>query len=456
MIENFILWRKRFRVANVCKLPFNRRKRCEVSKNSKIVFFNLSLFQLLSFVRRGVFYTFMINYLFDLMQTVTSTTLLGTFNMIFSALGQNLLWGKISDRYRLRARLIIAGESIAAVTYLIVFLIHKSLLNVQANFAAGASLIVGLSFLEFFWSMSDVGWAALLTDITTTRTRGGIVGALNFIASLGRMIGISFAGFLYNNGEGFRQGIIFYIVIAMLIASATIMWITSMFTEKANIKTEEVIVKDEKIDISTKSSNGQIYKWFLICLITIVIGTACINQVFLLFIKLPEGLNVSDPEMSFILTAWTLGGMLTSLASGWFADRIGRIPVLFTGLILAIITPSLYHLASNVLGMALIYGLNGIGFWTIQTVGFAFAGDIIPENKRGRLFSRYNTVMALGWGPAGFLVGGPLADIQTKVFGLTPYIAYVNTFYASSILTAIGTVLFGLKVAARKRKSLKF
>jgi MFS family permease len=395
----------------------------------------------------------MINYLFDLMQTVTSTTLLGTLNMVSSALGQNLLWGKISDHYRLRAKLIIAGESIAAAAYLIVFLVHKSLLNVQANFAAGVSLIVGLSFLEFFWSMSDVGWAALLTDVTTTKTRGGIVGTLNFIASLGRMIGISFAGFLYNNGEGFRQGTIFYIVIAMLVASATIMWITSMFTEKTNIKAKEVIVKEEeKIETSVKSDNSQIYKWFLISLIIIVIGTACINQVFLLFIKLPEGLNASDPEMSLILTAWTLGGMLTSLLSGWLADRIGRASVFFTGLVLATITPSLYHLASNVLSMAIVYGLNGIGFWTIQTVGFAFAGDIIPENKRGRLFSRYNTVMALGWGPAGFLVGGPLADIQTKIFGLTPYTAYVNTFYASSILAASGTVLFALKVASQKQK----
>jgi MFS family permease len=301
--------------------------------------------------------------------------------------------------------------------------------------------------------MSDVGWAALLTDVTTTKTRGGIVGTLNFIASLGRMIGISFAGFLYNNGEGFRQGTIFYIVIAMLVASATIMWITSMFTEKTNIKAKEVIVKEEeKIETSVKSDNSQIYKWFLISLIIIVIGTACINQVFLLFIKLPEGLNASDPEMSLILTAWTLGGMLTSLLSGWLADRIGRASVFFTGLVLATITPSLYHLASNVLSMAIVYGLNGIGFWTIQTVGFAFAGDIIPENKRGRLFSRYNTVMALGWGPAGFLVGGPLADIQTKIFGLTPYTAYVNTFYASSILAASGTVLFALKVASQKQK----
>jgi len=89
----------------------------------------------------------------------------------------------------------------------------------------------------------------------------------------------------------------------------------------------------------------------------------------------------------------------------------------------------------------------------MQTVGFAFAGDIIPEDKRGRLFSRYNTVMALGWGPAGLLIGGPLADVQTRSFGLPPHTAYINTFYASSILVAFGTILFAVKVARLKTKT---
>jgi MFS family permease len=182
-------------------------------------------------------------------------------------------------------------------------------------------------------------------------------------------------------------------------------------------------------------------------------GAACISQVFLIFIRLPEELNVSDPEQSSILTAWTLGGMLTSLLSGWLADKIGRVKVIFIGLSLAILTPSLYGSAHSVLVMALIYGLNGIAFWTMQTVGFTFAGDIIPEDKRGRLFSRYNTVMALSWGPAGLLVGGPLADIQTQRFGLPRYTAYVNTFYTSSVIVALGTMLFAVKVAKLEVKT---
>jgi MFS family permease len=390
----------------------------------------------------------MINYLFALMQTVTSTALLGTLNMVASALGQNLFWGKIADRHKLRTRLIITGESIAAITYFIVYQIHKSLLNVQANFAAGLAIIFGLSFLEFFWSMSDVGWAALLADVTTTKSRGRIVGLLNFIASLGRTLGIVFAGLLYINGEGFRQGTIFYIVTAMLFTSATIMWITSRFVktpDKESSKPDEEGIPKE----TSTNYNKQTYKWFLISLIIIIIGATCVNQVFLLFLKLPNGLNASDPGMSFVLTAWTLAGMLTCLLCGWLADRFGRVKILFAGLILAFITPLLYGLTLNVWSMALFYGINGVSFWIIQTVGFTFAGDIIPERERGRLFSRYNAVMALSWGPAGLLVGGPLADFQTSR-GLNAYQAYANVFYASSIIVALGAVMFALKVVKPK------
>lgn len=420
----------------------------------KSIFINLSLFQFLSFVRRGIFYTFMINYIFELMKTVTYTALLGTLNMAASALGQNLLWGRIADRYRLRAQLVIAGESIAAISYFIVYQIHRSLLDNQANFMAGLSLIIGLSVLEFFWSMSDVGWAALLTESTTSKTRGGIVGTLNFIASLGRMIGINFAGYLYNNGEGFSQGTIFYIVIIMLCVSATIMVATSKLTTKTSEHTEHNNSAEVTKTVTT-THNKKIYKWFLISLIIIVMGTASINQVFLLFITLPNGLAATSPEMSFILTAYTIGGMAISLMCGWLADRTSRTKVLIAGMLLAITAPLFYSPAPNFYTMAIVYGLSGVSFWTIQTVGFAFAGDIIPEDKRGRMFSKYNTVMALSWGPAGLLIGAPLADMQTKILGLPAYTAYVNTFYASSILVTLGTVIFALKVAEEKPKTLK-
>ncbi|MGB9676267.1 MAG: MFS transporter [Candidatus Bathyarchaeales archaeon] len=405
------------------------------------VFFNLSLFQFLTFVRRGVFYTFMINYLYALMGTVTSTAALGTLNMFASGLGQNLLWGKISDRYKLRARLIIAGETIAAFAYITVFLAHRSFIDVGDNFAAGLTIIFGLSALEFFWSMSDVGWAALLTDVTTPDIRGKVVGALNFIASLGRMVGILFAGNLYCEGEGFKNGTIFFVVTILLFVGAVIMALISR-QERTKTTSNVAIEKQERHSDKFNGGNESAYKWFLASLIIIVLGMASINQIFLIFLELPEGLGAQDQEMSLILAAWTIGGMIASLTSGSLADKVGRDKAIVLGLILGIFTPIFYGFARNAPLMALIYGLNGIAFWTVQTVGFALAGDLIPEQRRGRLFGRYNTVMALSWGPAGLFVGGPFADLQVNILGMPKNVAYINAFYLSSIIVALGTMLF--------------
>jgi len=299
--------------------------------------------------------------------------------------------------------------------------------------------------------MSDVGWAALLTDITTTEIRGRITGALNFIASLGRMVGIVFAGYLYAEGAGFKDGTIFYIVTILLFIGAAMMTLISRYVKARGIAQKlSIPVGKEESKSAVASENEKAYRWFLASLIIIVLGAASINQIFLLFIDLKDGLGASGSEVSLILSAWAIGGMLASIASGRLADKVGRSRVILLGLTLAIITPLFYSVASNVSLMALAYGLNGISFWTIQTAGFAFAGDTIPEHKRGRLLSRYNMVIALSWGPAGILIGGPLADIQVKGFGISKYTAYVNAFYASSIITTLGTVLFAIKFAKNR------
>jgi MFS family permease len=420
------------------------------------IFVNLGIFQFLTFLRRGIFYTFMVNYLYMLMHTVTSTAALGTFDMIASALGQNLLWGRICDRFKVRTKLIIIGESIAGFTYIIVFFTHRFLIDAGRSFDAGLTIIFGLAVLEFFWSMSDVGWAVLLTDITTPSSRGKVVGSLNFIASLGRLVGIIMAGFLYAGGEGFRNGTIFWTVTALLFIGAAIMAFVSKSIGRGGLKLiEEQPTVKGRVEEKILGENEKAYKWFLASLIVIILGAASINQIFFLFIKLQDGLNASDQEMSLIIGAWTVGGMIASAISGRLADKIGREKVMLFGLILAVVTPTLYGLAVNVPLMAFIYGLNGVAFWSIQTVGFALAGDLTPEHRRGRLLSRYNAVIALSWGPAGILLGGPFADVQTKILGIREHAAFINAFYLSSAIVSAGTIIFAIKFLKPKRVNLK-
>jgi len=418
----------------------------------KGTFLGLGSFEFMTFMRRGIFYTFMIYYLFDLLGKITIVAMLGTFTMVASTLGQNFLWGRIADHYRLRAQLIVVGEITAGIAYILVFLLQKSLIEGGNGAAAGVAIITGLSILEFLWSMSDVGWATLVTDITTPEMRGGFIGAINFISSVGRMTGVVIAGFLYMDGVGFRQGTIFYVVTAMLFAGAAIMWLSSRSLRSANtlpvgsgnegngsVKTPEAVANVE-------SDNSRAFLWFLVALAIIVLGASAINQVFLLFLKLQDGLNATDEQVSLVVTAWTLGGMIASVLSGRLADRIGRVKTILIGLFLAAATLLLYGIVPNVGLMTLIYGINGVSFMTLQTAGFALAGDIIPAHRRGRLLSRYNAVMALSWGPAGLLVGGPIADIQTGVFGISRHTAYINAFISSSVLVSIGALVFLTKV----------
>jgi MFS family permease len=272
---------------------------------------------------------------------------------------------------------------------------------------------------------------------------------MNFIASLGRTAGILFAGFLYNDGEGFRNGTIFYTVTILLLTGAAIMVATSRRVRTS--KSEQLPATECKSP--NPRANIRSYASFLASLVVVILGASSISQIFLLFIALKDGLNASSPQMSLILTAWTVGGMIASLAAGRLADKIGRTKVMLLGLSIAIFTPLLYSIANDVTLMAIVYGLNGVSFWTIQTVGLVFAGDLIPKGARGKFLSLYNTVMALSWGPAGILIGGPLADIQVKSHGLTPHAAYTNVFYVSSIIVSIGTALFAFKFARRKNRS---
>jgi MFS family permease len=422
----------------------------------------LGSFEFMTFMRRGVFYTFMIYYLYDLLGQVTIVALFGTLTMVASSLGQNFLWGKIADRYKLRTQLIVIGEITAGIAYILVFLLQKSLIDAGEGTLAGIAIIFGLSILEFFWSMSDVGWAALVADITTIEIRGSFIGTINFISSLGRMTGVLFSGFLYMGGLGFRQGTIFYIVTAMLFAGATIMYMASRSLKKSKTTRLDRSEKKEKTKLTDKTSqtpadshsnsSTKAFTWFLIALIIIVLGQTATNQVFLLFLKLPGGLNATDEQVSLIVSAFTLGGMTASILVGRLSDKIGRHKVIVTGLVLAAATLLSYGIVPNIGLMALAYGIYGVSFMILQTASFALAGDIIPEAKRGRLLSRYNAVMALSWGPAGLLIGGPLADTQTGVLGFSKQVAYVNAFLIAALLVVVGAFVFILKVASVRQE----
>jgi len=187
------------------------------------IFFGLSSFQILAMFRRGLFYTYLSIYLRDFLGlSVTETTLFASLPMIVNSLCQLFLWGLISDKYQLRRTLVIIGEISAGFSTLFVFFAHR----LEANpLVAGWIIIIGLSGVEFFWSMSNTGWSALISDLYEYETRQKVQGQLASIGGLGRIIGILIGGALYDGftllypGWGFYEGILFFIAALVMFIS---------------------------------------------------------------------------------------------------------------------------------------------------------------------------------------------------------------------------------------------
>lgn len=409
-------------------------------------FVGLSSFQFMAMARRGLFYTFLTIYLGDVLGlSVTGTTLLASLSMIANSVSQTLVWGKISDKYQARTSLIVTGETIAAVGYILIYFLHVHLLGIYGTATAAYSIIFGLSTLEFFWSMSNLGWSALMSDLTTIKERGRLVGRISSIGGIGRVVGLSVSGVLYGLGgeaAGFRNGTLFFFAAGIMLVSAGLIWFTTrskqVFKER---RTSRVGI--EKNISPWSNFDFKAFYWFLASIFIVGIGVYSILQIFVLYLDSPFG--ATDFEISMIRNSASIAIIVFSLLAGPLADRVGRKPALGLGLALATATPFLYTFAQNVPQMIIINSLSGVSMALINTCGYLLAADLIPVELRGRLFGQYNAVTYISFGLAGTFVGGPIADFLLHT-GATETTAYVSTFQVASIISLVGTLIFTAKV----------
>ncbi|MBY9004135.1 MAG: MFS transporter, partial [Candidatus Lokiarchaeota archaeon] len=155
-------------------------------------FLGLSSFQMLAMFRRGMFYTYLSIYFIEFLDlTVTEATLYATLPMIMSVIFQNFVWGPLSDKLQRRRTLIILGEVLAGIGTILVWLVHSVISDLHV---AGYVIIFGLMIIEIFWSMSNIAWSALISDLYPTIERSKVMGGLTSLGGIGRIFGISIGG----------------------------------------------------------------------------------------------------------------------------------------------------------------------------------------------------------------------------------------------------------------------
>ena len=414
------------------------------NKNSKGIFLRVSSFQALAMFRRGLFYSYLAIYLrFFLGLNVTETTLFATIPMVLNVVFQTFVWGRLSDRYQLRRTLIVCGEVLAGIGTLLVWYAHTL---ADSLYAAGYVIIIGLSIIEIFWSMSNIGWSALISDLYPQEDRNTIQGRLAGIGGIGRLVGVWIGGVLYDGlqlryeGWGFHEGALFFVAAGAMFISIVPM----LFVPEGGIKNEA-----EAPTLSTVRSadtSGRIFMVFLLAMVFINFGRNSVAVIQTQYLVLDSGFAVSSKGLSYIVNTQSVAMIIAGMISGRIGMWIGNGKALWLGSAVAVISLLMFACTKDLRIIYLASFLKGGSEVIILAASYAFASILIPPEKRARHFGWFNATFFLSWGLAGTSIVGPVIDVLIAG-GSSPVFAYQAGFMSAMLLTAIGLVILGILVS---------
>jgi len=406
-------------------------------------FFSVSSFQILAMFRRGMFYAYLSIYLrYFLHLSVTETTLFATLPMLANIIFQSTLWGRLSDRYQLRRTLIFWGEILGGIGTLVVWFVHTL---PEGHRAMAYVIIFGLTVVEIFWSMSNIGWSALISDLYPPNERGAIQGKLTSAGGIGRIAGVWIGGLLYDGlghyyeGWGFEHGALFFVAAGVMFLS-TLPLLTLP---------EGGITPGEKRPVMNEPAlDHRSTRWFFIFLVAMALINFGRNAVVIIqsqYLFLDTGFAVTSRTLSTIVNTESFAMILSGLAVGGIVLRIGNGPGVLLGTMLSVIYLLIYATTSQLSFIYVGGFLKGCAESLIVASSYAFASVLIPPAQRGRRFGLFNATFFLSWGLAGTLVAGPLVDILLHM-GHTAELAYRWSYVAAVVITLAGFLLLAVLV----------
>jgi MFS family permease len=422
-----------------------------MKSTTRSTLFNISSFQILTMFRRGLFYSYLSIYLrFFLGLSVTETTLFATLPMLLNIVFQRFVWGAISDRYQRRRTLIILGEVLAAIGTVAVWYCHKF---PQSKATAGYVIIIGLSLVEIFWSMSNIGWSAIISDLYPEEERTSVQGRLASIGAIGRIVGVLIGGLAYDglaktyDGWGFDQGFLFFVASGVMLVST----IPMFFVPEGGIGDQE-----KQRDRTSEPRQNQlsvmfkVFTFFLIAMVFINFGRNSVAVIKPQYLSLDEGFNVSSQLLSYIVNMQSLAIFIFGLFITRLSRRYKDIILLCVGVGVGILSLIGYALASTLFLIFISEFLSGVSMVVILSSSYTYASQLIPPEHRGKQFAWFNATFFLSWGVAGTLVAGPIVDLLMKA-GASQTFAYRISFLSSAVLVVVGAIILLLANRMKNR-----
>jgi len=379
--------------------------------------------------RRGVFYPFLAVYAYQqLSANLVQVGLLSALPMVASSISQPY-WGRLSDRIGKRKLFIIAGETIAGIAYLSMMLLTEVWY-----------LILGLTLLEGFWSMSNVAWSALIIDVVKPLERGRVMGYLNTIGVGGMAFGVFAAGLMYDT-TGFSLN--FVISAVMMFVSAAVVW---AWIDDRKIAMEPHL--GTRVESEKSAGDVPMLRMLVLTNSLSMFGINGLRQLMMIFMG--SGLSFSGTLIGTVSAAGNLANLVLGLPAGYIADKVDKKKLYVAALAVNTAAPAVLLYSEMPIHFILVSALVGMSWPLSETTAFPLAGEFAPADNRGKFLGYFNAVRFLfGFGLPPLVLGGYLAEYFKNAYksnGSTEVEALIlssrDTFLTAMAVTLIALVLW--------------
>lgn len=142
-------------------------------------------------------------------------------------------------------------------------------------------------------------------------------------------------------------------------------------------------------------------------------------------------LSANEWELGLIGTLVALPYVVASFVFGRMSDRVGRHPLILSGILLYIFVSLLYPLSSSLFQIALLRILEGLSFSMIWPSTEAFVGDIVKHASRNQAAGLYS----VAWS-SGYMLGPIMMGFIVSFVDLT------CVFLMVSVMMIVGMIAF--------------
>ena len=336
--------------------------------------------------------------------------------------------GAMSDRTRTRIGrrkpYFIAGVALTAASLLYL-----------AGFPPLAPMLAVLAVNAFFLNVAVDPYMALLADIVPERQRGRVGAVLSIFNMLGQIVATLLGVFLWDRSPE----LVFVLVAGVLVISWTITTIGVHEPESPPRPMEPVRV-DPVGYVRGLAAHRELVK-YVVAASAFWLGTGGVLPYLTRFGV--HVLGVSEGTAFQLFLPALVGTIVGSVPAGYAADRIGKLPVLATGVLafslIAFVSSQVETFQQALIAMAVIGLANGV--WTSLAVPLLI--DLTPPERAAEITGLGSGVWSLSQ-PIGAVIAGLL---------INSFDSYRASFVGAASLVMVSFVLLLTVRPARAHRS---